>query len=63
MVDGTGAMTPVCSTAATRGSSSVDYVNFTIFNSDLIVCDGKNKPIIISGDPLDANYLQVPVPR
>jgi hypothetical protein len=39
----------------------VDYVSFTIFNSDLIVCDGIDKPIIISGHPTNANYL-VPVP-
>jgi hypothetical protein len=59
MVDGTGAMTPMLLNGSNPWVFSVDYVSFTIFNSDLIVCDGKNKPIIISGDPLDANYLQV----
>lgn len=34
-------------------------VNFTIFNSDLIICNGKDKPLIISGAPLNANYMLV----
>jgi hypothetical protein len=58
MVDGTGAMTTMLLLGANPWPYSVDYVSFTIFNSDLIVVDGKNKPIIISGDPLDANYLK-----
>jgi hypothetical protein len=33
-------------------------VNFTIFNSDLIIVNGRDKPVIISGDPLNANYMQ-----
>jgi hypothetical protein len=32
-------------------------VNFTIFNSDLIIVNGRDKPVIIKGDPLDANYM------
>src|SRR4051812_5988204 len=40
--------------------ATVDYVSFTIFNSDLIICCGTEKPIIISGHPTNANYL-VPV--
>ena len=32
-------------------------VNFTIFNSDLIIVNGRDKPLIISGNPIDANYM------
>src|SRR3954470_12716878 len=40
--------------------STVDYVSFTIFNSDLIICNGQDKPLIVSGHPTNANYL-IPV--
>jgi hypothetical protein len=40
--------------------ATVDYVSFTIFNSDLIICCGTEKPIIVSGHPTNANYL-IPV--
>jgi hypothetical protein len=32
-------------------------VNFTIFNSDLIIVNGRDKPVIVSGDPTNANYM------
>ena len=32
-------------------------VNFTIFNSNLIIVDGVNKPLIISGKSTDPNYM------
>ena len=31
--------------------------NFTIFNSDLIIVNGRDKPVIISGDVFNANYM------
>ena len=34
-------------------------VNFTIFNSDLIIGNGRDKPIIVSGDPVNARYMEV----
>jgi hypothetical protein len=33
------------------------FVSFTIFNSDLLVANGKDKPIIISGNPNKPNYM------
>lgn len=33
-------------------------VNFTIFNSDLIICNGRDKPVIITGDPTSPIYMQ-----
>ena len=37
----------------------VTYVDFTIFNGDLIICNGKDKPLIVTGDVNDVNYLVV----
>jgi hypothetical protein len=37
--------------------STVGFVSFTIFNGDLIICDGTDKPIIISGLPSNPNYM------
>lgn len=33
-------------------------VNFTIFNSDLIICNGRDKPVIVFGRSSDPNYMQ-----
>jgi hypothetical protein len=57
-VDGTGAITPLSISSANPWPPGSVEVNFTIFNSDLIICDGINKPVIINGHPLDANYMQ-----
>jgi len=32
-------------------------VTFTIFNSDLIICNGRNKPLIIPGNPNNPLYM------
>jgi hypothetical protein len=34
-------------------------VNFTIFNNDLIICNGMDKPLIISGDNTSGYFMQV----
>jgi hypothetical protein len=54
-----GSSSPMLLNGSKPWPGPVDFVSFTIFNSDLIVSNGKDKPIIVSGDPLDANYLQV----
>jgi len=40
-------------------AGGITETNFTVFNSDLIICNGKDKPMIISGKPSDPNYLVV----
>lgn len=59
-VDGSGAVTPM--TLVVGGgnpfTSGTQFVSFTIFNSDLIVANGKDKPILISGNPSNANYMK-----
>ena len=52
--DGTGAV--VVKYAWPAG---VTYVDFTIFNSNLIIVNGKDKPLIVAGRPSDPNYLIV----
>jgi hypothetical protein len=52
-VSGNGAVVPL-TTLWTAGSVEV---NFTIFNSDLIIVNGRDKPVIIKGSPLDPNYM------
>jgi hypothetical protein len=44
---------------ASAGSlwNTLSEVNFTIFNSDLIIVNGVDKPVIVSGDPADLNYM------
>ena len=37
----------------------INYVSFTIFNSDLIIVDGKDKPLLVSGKPGSGNYLEL----
>ena len=38
-------------------AAGVVFVSFTIFNSDLLMANGKDKPVIISGHPTDARYM------
>jgi len=37
--------------------AGVTFVDFTVFNSDLIIVNGRDKPLIIAGRPSDPNYL------
>jgi len=38
-------------------TAGVYFVSFTIFSSDLIIANGKDKPVIVSGKPADARYM------
>jgi hypothetical protein len=51
-VDGTGVVTSLAATW-----SATTFVSFTVFNSQLIICNGVNKPKIIEGNPNKANYM------
>src|SRR5215472_18580 len=57
--DGTGTnMSRVGAPAGTKPwTTATDYASFTIFNSDLIACNGKDKPILVKGNPSDPNYM------
>ena len=50
---------PTFWTANPAGSwpTGVTFVDFTIFNNDLIITNGRDKPLIVSGHPLDPNFL------
>jgi len=39
--------------------AGVTFVDFTIFNSDLIIVNGRDKPLIVAGRVSDPNYLVV----
>src|SRR5215472_8747337 len=51
-VQNSGAFTKVAG-----DGTGTDYASFTIFNSDLIACNGKDKPILVKGNPSDPNYM------
>lgn len=51
-IDGTGIVT---SMSTAWGATT--FVSFTVFNSQLILCNGVNKPLIIEGNPNKANYM------
>jgi hypothetical protein len=62
-IDGTGVGTNMSRVAAPAGTKPWDagnvvYTSFTIFNGDLIACNGKDKPILVKGKPTDPNYMQ-----
>jgi hypothetical protein len=57
--DGAGSSTHMLITGTNPWPTGITEVNFTIFNSDLIICNGRDKPLIISGAPLSANYMQL----
>jgi hypothetical protein len=59
-VAGDGTVTTIGAPYSGLWGASVTYASFTIFNGDLIICNGVDKPLIISGDPANANYM-VPV--
>lgn len=51
-VDGNGVVT---SLSTAWGATT--FVSFTVFNSQLILCNGVNKPLIIEGNINKANYM------
>lgn len=63
--DGTGASVHMQIGGANPWLSGITEVNFTIFNSDLIIVNGRDKPLIISGHvtlpdgSANPNYMQV----
>lgn len=56
--DATGAVI-VRSASGAHWATGVTFVDFTIFNSDLLITNGKDKPLIVKGDPADPNFLVV----
>ena len=46
-------------TGASAWGPGIQYVDFTIFNGDLIIVNDRDKPLIVSGRPTDPNYLIV----
>ena len=56
--DGSGAVI-VRSASGAHWATGVTFVDFTIFNSDLLITNGKDKPLIVKGDPADPNFLVV----
>lgn len=61
-VDGTGNCTPMWLVGKPSGTNpwtpGTTYASFCLFNNDLIACNGKDKPILVKGNPTDPNYLQ-----
>ena len=59
-VDGTGTVTNMGMVVGGGNpfTGSTEFVSFTIFSSDLIVCNGKDKPILVEGNTTSANYLK-----
>ena len=58
-VAGDGTATELLIGGAAPWTSGSVEVNFTIFNSDLIICNGRDKPVIIHGKVADPNYMLV----
>jgi len=54
---GDGVVTPLFTGGVSLWPGGVVYVSFTIFNSDLILANGRDKPLIISGKTTDPNFL------
>ena len=46
------------STSLSNVWTATTAVTFTVFNSQLILCNGTNKPLIIEGNPNKPNYMQ-----
>lgn len=55
LVAGTGVVTRLLIGGARPWAAGSVEVNFTIFNSSLIVCNGRDKPVIVDGNPLTPN--------
>lgn len=51
-IDGAGAVT---SLSTVWGATT--FVSFTVFNSQLLLYNGVNKPLLIEGNPNNANYM------
>jgi hypothetical protein len=58
-VAGNGTATPLQKDGANLWTAGSVEVNFTIFNSDLIIVNGRDKPLIISGNPTNARFMEV----
>lgn len=58
-IDASGVETPMYlpATSTPPWPTGVTEVSFTIFNSDLIICNGRNKPLIIPGNPNSPDYM------
>jgi hypothetical protein len=54
---GDGTVTQMLTGGVNLWPGGVAYVSFTIFNSDLIVTNGRDKPLIIKGKSTDPNFL------
>lgn len=57
LIDGDGVCTEMRLSGGKPWASGFTEVNFTVFNSDLIAVNGRDKPIIIAGRPTDPNFL------
>jgi hypothetical protein len=60
-IDGTGVGTNMSRVGAAPGTKpwgATTYCTFTIFNGDLICCNGSDKPMLVKGKPSDPNYMQ-----
>lgn len=59
LVDGTGAETKMFlpGMSSAPWPPGVTVASFTIFNGDLIICNGRNKPLIIPGNPANPDYM------
>ena len=56
-VAGDGSIIPLTISGAKPWTAGSVEVNFTIFNSDLLITNGRDKPVIIAGKPTDPNYM------
>jgi hypothetical protein len=61
-VDGSGVCTVMSLVGHPAGTKpwtgSTTYASFTMFNNDLIACNGKDKPILVKGKPTDPNFMK-----
>jgi hypothetical protein len=60
-IDGTGAGTNMSRVGAapnTKPWGATTYCSFTVFNGDLICCNGSDKPMLVKGLATDPNYMQ-----
>jgi outer membrane protein assembly factor BamB len=61
-VDGAGTCTQMWLVGQPSGTkpwtANTTYTSFALFNNDLIACNGKDKPVLVKGNPSDANYMQ-----
>lgn len=57
LIDGDGVCTEMLLSGGKPWAPGFTEVNFTVFNSDLIAVNGRDKPIIIAGRPTDPNFL------